>query len=94
MFDRNNSSGIQLPTSMMDAVELILLTLSNLPSSKVSASLGDKKSTQQQQQLDQKKGAMTLDLLIDAVLTNGASLETDESHWYGRVGGSAWIMDI
>ena len=87
---RGLGNGIQLPTSMADACELILLNLSNLPSSRAAVTAKEKKT-----QPDQKrKRKLTLDYLIDAIVSNGASLVTDESRWYQRDGGDAWMMDI
>ena len=34
------------------------------------------------------------DFLVDAIMTNGASLAFDGSQWYKRDGGAAWMMDI
>jgi symplekin len=78
---RGLGSGIQLPTSMVDACELVLLNLNNLPPKRppVAASA--------------RKHAINLDFVVDAVLTNGASLSIDENHWYDRDGGDAWIME-
>mmetsp|Transcript_18647 Transcript_18647/g.40362 ORF Transcript_18647/g.40362 Transcript_18647/m.40362 type:complete len:1419 (+) Transcript_18647:149-4405(+) len=79
---RGLGSGIQLPTSMVDACELVLLNLENLPPKRppVAAST-------------QRKHPMDLDFVMDAVITNGASLSIDENHWYDRDGGDAWMME-
>ncbi len=88
---RGLGNGIQLPKSMSDACELILLNLSNLPSSRVSVTSKDKKS----QSMDQnRKKKMNFDSFVDAIMSNGASLVSDESRWYQRDGGDAWMMDI
>jgi symplekin len=76
-------NGIQLPTSMVDAVELILLNLSHLPSKKPAG--GAAKN---------RKRPVTLDYVVDAVMTNGASLSEEEGQWYERDGGSAWTVDL
>lgn len=79
---RGLGSGIQLPTSMTDSCELILLNLKNLPTSRppVSSSV-------------QRKQPVTLDLVVDAVVSNGAALSMDENHWYDRDGGHAWTVE-
>mmetsp|Transcript_53479 Transcript_53479/g.160029 ORF Transcript_53479/g.160029 Transcript_53479/m.160029 type:complete len:1293 (-) Transcript_53479:126-4004(-) len=81
---RGLGRGIQLPSSMVDATELVLANLSHLPKKRppgggVSAP-GRKPAT--------------LDFVIDAIMTNGASLSVDESKWYERDGGAAWTMEI
>lgn len=79
---RGLGSGIQLPTSMVDAAELVLLNLENLAGKRppVGASAN-------------RKRPVDLDFVVDAVMTNGASLSIDENHWYDRDGGDAWIME-
>jgi symplekin len=79
---RGLGHGIQLPTNMSDAVELILANLEHLPKKRPSA--GTTKS---------KKVPVTLDFVVDAILTNGASLSTEEGRWYDRDGGVAWSFD-
>ena len=87
---RGLGNGIQLPNSMTDACELILSNLSNLPSSRVAVTAKEKKT-----QSDQKrKKKINFDYFIDAVMSNGASLVSDESRWYRRDGGDAWVMEI
>lgn len=54
--------------------------------------MGDKKSKIQKEQ--KRSRPFTLDYFIDAIITNGGSLVSDESKWYGRDGGDAWVMDI
>jgi symplekin len=89
---RGLGSGIQLPKNMADACELILLNLSNLPSTRAAAIKGDKKS---QTKSDMKrKRPFTFDYLVDVIISNGASLVSDENRWYGRDGGDAWSMEI
>jgi symplekin len=34
-----------------------------------------------------------LDLVVDAVMSNGAALSIDENHWYDRDGGHAWTIE-
>lgn len=77
---RGLGSGIQLPTNMVDASELVLINLNNLPSKRPPVA----SST--------RKHAINLDFVVDAVITNGASLSIDENHWYDRDGGDAWIV--
>jgi len=90
---RGLGNGIQLPNSMADASELILINLGNLPSSRAAATIGDKKSKSQTS--DQKRRRpFTLDYFVDVIMTNGDSLASDENRWYGRDGGDAWVMDI
>jgi symplekin len=79
---RGLGHGIQLPTNMSDAVDLILANLENLPK-KRPASKGSKT----------KKIPVTLEFVVDAILTNGASLSKEEGRWYDRDGGSAWAFD-
>lgn len=79
---RGLGRGIALPKSMVDCCELILLNLSHLPDSR-PRDLGKK-----------KKFPMTFDYLVDAVMSNGASLRSEESRWYDRDGGNAWSMEI
>lgn len=78
---RGLGSGIQLPTSMVDACELVLLNLTNLPSKRPPVAASS------------RKHPINLDFVVDAVLTNGTSLSIDENHWYDRDGGDAWIME-
>jgi symplekin len=78
---------------MADACELIMLNLGFLPSSRVAVSAGDKKKSKGN--IDSKrKRPFTLDYLIDAIMTNGESLRSNENRWYGRDGGDSWVMDI
>mmetsp|Transcript_3429 Transcript_3429/g.4004 ORF Transcript_3429/g.4004 Transcript_3429/m.4004 type:complete len:1434 (-) Transcript_3429:56-4357(-) len=86
---RGLGQGIQLPTSMVDSCELILLNLSNIPSNRAAVTAREKLQTDQK-----RKKKMNLDYFVDAIMTNGASLVSDESRWYGRDGGDAWMMDI
>lgn len=86
---RGLGSGIQLPTNMSDACELILMNLSNLPANRAVVIKGDKKSAD-----CRRKRLFTFDYLVDVIITNGASLLSDENRWYGRDGGDAWSMDI
>lgn len=78
---RGLGHGIQLPQNMSDAVELVMVNLCHLPSKKPSA--GTKT----------RKVPMTLDFIVDAVMTNGASLAQEEGRWYDRDGGNAWVFD-
>jgi symplekin len=88
---RGLGNGIQLPKNMPDACDLILLNLGNIPSSRAAATVGDKKSKVQH---EKRSRPFTLDYFVDAIMTNGDSLASDENRWYGRDGGDAWVMDI
>jgi len=79
---RGLGSGVQLPTSMVDACELVLLNLENLPPKRPPVS-----ST------SQRKRPIDLDFVVDAVMSNGASLSVNENRWYDRDGGEAWTME-
>jgi len=79
---RGLGRGIALPKSMVESCELILTNLENLPDSR-PREIGKK-----------KKFPMTFDYLVDAIMSNGASLKSEESRWYDRDGGNAWSMDI
>ena len=79
---RGLGAGIQLPASMVDACELALLNLGNLPAKRPPAVGGVR-----------RKQAVTLDIIVDAIVTHGASLLIDENHWYDRDGGDAWTME-
>lgn len=82
---RGLGHGIQLPTSMADAVDLVLLNLVNLPPKPLSAP---------QQSAARKGPEVTLDFVIDAIMTNGLSLHQEEGLWYERDGGNAWEVDV
>ncbi len=82
---RGLGQGIQLPTSMVDACELVLCNLQHLPSTRPS---------EHTKQKIKRKRPITLDYVVDAILTNGASLSTDESRWYDRDGAAAWDVKI
>ena len=77
---RGLGHGIQLPTSMVDAMELVLGNLVHLPA-KRPASTSSK-----------RKVPATVDFVVDAIMTNGASLAQEEGRWYNRDGGDAWSM--
>ena len=79
---RGLGAGVQLPTSMVDACELVLLNLENLPSKRPPVASSA-----------QRKRPIDLDFVMDAVITNGASLSIDENHWYDRDGGDAWVLE-
>ncbi|KAL3938856.1 MAG: hypothetical protein SGBAC_006311 [Bacillariaceae sp.] len=74
---RGLGQGIQLPTSMADSIDLIMANLQHLPSKKPPRS-------------SKQKTPATLDSLVDAINTNGASLAQEEGRWYSRDGGEAW----
>ena len=79
---RGLGHGIQLPQNMADAVELVLANLTHLPS-KRPPSAASKKT---------RKMAVTLDFVVDAIMTNGASLAQEEGRWYDRDGGETWSI--
>ena len=83
---RGLGGGIQLPSSMTDACELVMLNIDNLPDQRPPGSAA---ST-----TDKRKGITGLASLIDAVLSNGASLAAEKGMWYNRDGGSAWTMEV
>eukprot|EP00536_Pseudo-nitzschia_multiseries_P008165 jgi/Psemu1/287625/fgenesh1_pg.203_\ len=78
---RGLGNGIQLPTSTVDAIELVIENIKNIPPKRppgtaIAAS--------------KRKTPFTLDSLVDAIMTNGASLLQEEGRWYSRDGGNAW----
>lgn len=73
---RGLGAGIQLPTSMSDAVELIMLNLKTLPAAPASK--------------QRPKSSLTFDALVEAVMTNGSSLSKRGGGWYDREGGNSW----
>ena len=77
---RGLGHGIQLPTSMVDSIELVFANLQNLPTKRPAAASSKRKTP------------ISLDFVVDAVMTNGASLTQEEGRWYTRDGGSAWSM--
>lgn len=84
---RGLGSGIQLPTNMSDAVDLIMLNLTHLPKKHPGA--GQLSATSKS-----RKTPITLDFVVDAIMTNGASLIQEEGRWYDRDGGSTWSIDL
>ena len=83
---RGLGGGIQLPSSMTDACELVMLNIDNLPDQRPPGAAAS--ST------DKRKGITDLASLIDAVLSNGASLAAEKGKWYTRDGGGAWILEV
>lgn len=81
---RGLGGGIQLPSSMSDAIELILLNLPHLPKTNPSPSTQSSIGAER----------VTLEYVIDAVMTNGASIIKEEGRWYDRNGGTAWTLDL
>lgn len=79
---RGLGSGIQLPTSMVDACELVLLNLDNLPPKRPPVGSSKK-----------RKQPIDLEFVVDAVVSNGASLSMEENHWYDRDGGDGWTIE-
>ena len=80
---RGLGRGIQLPPSMVDACELVLANLRHLPASRPPGG-----------PLPSGRRPFTLDRAVDAVMTNGTSLSSDESRWYARDGGTAWTVEM
>jgi symplekin len=76
--------GIQLPTSMSDCVDLILANLSHLAAKRPTSSAATKLG----------QVSVSLDSVIDSIMTNGASLSHEEGHWYERDGTTAWEVDM
>jgi symplekin len=89
---RGLGNGIQLPASMADCVELIMVNLTHLPTNRANLVAGEKRPTSQDQD-SKKTKAFSLDSLIDMITTNGASLTRNDSRWYARDGGDFWNMD-
>ena len=79
---RGLGSGIKLPVNMSEAVELVLANLTHLPSSRPTGTARPRKIP------------VTLDFLVDAIMTNGASLSQEDGRWYDRDGGTAWEIDL
>ena len=86
---RGLGHGIQLPTSMVDSIELILANLKHLatkrPTGASSSSSGASSSKRNKSAVP-----ISLDFVVDAIITNGASLAQEEGRWYSRDGGNAW----
>jgi symplekin len=78
---RGLGNGIQLPSSTVDAIELVIENIKNLP---------PKRPLDTSKGVSKKKTPFTLDFLVDAIMTNGASLIQEEGRWYSRDGGTAW----
>ena len=86
---RGLGNGIQLPTSMVDSIELILANLTHLPAKRPTAASSKSSSGTKRKSTE----PITLDFVVDAIITNGASLAQEEGRWYSRDGGSAWIAN-
>ena len=78
---RGLGNGIQLPSNTVDAIELVIENIKNLPS---------KRPPDTSKNSSKMKTPFTLDFLVDAIMTNGASLIQEEGRWYSRDGGTAW----
>ena len=78
---RGLGNGIQLPSNTVDAIELVIENIKNLPT---------KRPPDASKNIAKKKTPFTLDFLVDAIMTNGASLIQEEGRWYSRDGGTAW----
>ena len=73
-------NGIQLPNNLIESCELVLQNLTNIPATRPTQS---------------KKGRTnTLDYVVDAIMSNGASLKRDAGRWYDRDGGEAWSCEV
>ncbi len=85
---RGLGNGIQLPTSIVDSIELILANLSHLPAKRPTSS----SSTSSSSAANKLKATtpINFDFVVDAIFTNGASLAHEEGRWYSRDGGNAW----
>lgn len=81
---RGLGHGIRLPTSMADAVDLVMANLVHLPPKRPASSKAS----------SSKPVPVTLDSVVDAILTNGGSLIQEEGRWYDRDGGTAWSVDL
>jgi len=79
---RGLGNGIQLPSSTVDAIELVIENIKNLPS---------KRPLDTSKGVSKKKIPFTLDFLVDAIMTNGSSLIQEEGRWYSRDGGTSWL---
>jgi len=86
---RGLGSGIQLPTSMVDSIELILANLTHLPAKRPIATSSKSSSATNRTSSE----PITLDFVVDAIMTNGASLAQEEGRWYSRDGGNAWVAN-
>jgi symplekin len=82
---RGLGNGIQLPSSTVDAIELVIENIKNLPS---------KRPPDTSKGVSKKKNRFSLDFLVDAIMTNGVSLIQEEGRWYSRDGGTAWSTVI
>ena len=80
---RGLGHGIQLPQNMADAVELVVANLSHLPSKRPPGAASKN-----------RRVPVTLDFVIDAIMTNGASLAQEEGRWYDRDGGDTWSVHL
>lgn len=77
---RGLGNGIQLPANMTEAIELVMVNLQHLPSSRPES-----KSVE---------APLDLEGLKDAILSNGASLLQEEGRWYQRGGtASNWNLE-
>ena len=81
---RGLGHGIQLPSSMADGVELVLANLVHLPSKRPATSTPSKAG----------QASVSLDYVVDSVMTNGVSLSQKKGHWYERDGTTTWTVDM
>lgn len=87
---RGLGNGIQLPTSIVDSIELILANLSHLPSKRPTSSTSSSSSSANKRKANVP---INFDFVVDAIFTNGASLTQEEGRWYARDGGNAWTTN-
>lgn len=79
---RGLGNGIQLSHSMVDAIELVLANVSNLPEDRPKVRAGKVESS--------KTTIDGLESFMEVVLSNGSSLIEEEGRWFGRSGEKAW----
>jgi symplekin len=79
---RGLGNGIQLPSNMADATDLVILNLRHFES-----------VTRPKETASRDKSQVSLDFIIDAIMTNGKSLGEAKGGWFDRDGGSGWIYD-
>lgn len=77
---RGLGNGIQLPSNMGEAIDLVMLNLQHFTSvTKPKAK--------------EEKFKASLDFIIDAIMTNGKSLADKKGGWFDRDGGASWNYD-
>ena len=78
---RGLGNGIQLPSNMAEATDLVMLNLQHF------SSVAKPKAK------SKEEGAKRFDFLVDAVMTNGKSLVDKAGGWFDRDGGASWNYD-